>query len=217
MDEILLILRAETQGRLGWDFLFELNEHLKARGISCAHVSKEAYVRMHGPAIARKIGMTGFLLSQTISESVIPSGSVPDALDFLALYAAELCATESLTIVDPYFFASIRGASINPIFDRVIGPILPSIDRLKVVHSARKADNLPDLSCHIGLSWPHLKFSTEVCEEVHDRFWIADQTQALVIGTSLNSFGSKFCFVERLSNTDVQDLLGELAKLGVAV
>jgi hypothetical protein len=217
MDEVVLILSSTEDGKLGLDTLIPLSESLKKAGVTTSYSSVEALVRSRGPAIARKMGLTSFLLADMFTESIVPGGNAnaSDALDILSLYVSELAPTQSLIIADPYFFG--RGADLISRFDRVLGSVLGQVAELTIVHSPQPnaTQNFTNLSGHIVSRWPGLTFRTIPSADIHDRFWIADRVRALIVGTSLNTYGSKFCFVEHLSPQDVQDLNHELSTIGI--
>ncbi|WP_367871523.1 hypothetical protein [Luteolibacter sp. Populi] len=216
MNEVLVSLRSETHP-LDGDFLLQLHAQLSKEGIGASLADETTIAMEKGPAIARRIGSTRFLLNGMVCESIIPGGShrIADALDLLGLYAKELFPTTSLTIVDPYFFGS--SSDLEARFDRVIGRALPPTVQLKIVHLSGTTGSRARFSAHVSATYPGISLTTQATNNIHDRFWIADGSRGLVVGTSLNGFGSKFCFVENLSEMDVLDVVEELRILGVTM
>jgi hypothetical protein len=60
---------------------------------------------------------------------------------------------------------------------------------------------------------PNLKIRTTHSGDFHDRFWIADRTRGVILGTSLNKIGSKIFFIDRPTSSDVTAVLNEIELL----
>ncbi|MBX7210598.1 MAG: hypothetical protein K1X78_19985 [Verrucomicrobiaceae bacterium] len=216
MDQVLLSISSESRN-LDLEYLTQLQKQLSQDGVHASMTSNEVVARTYGPAIARKMGMTAFMLSGSlVLEGVIPKdGAAPTALDLISLYVDGLRATRSLAIIDPYFLQG--GPDYLTRFDKVFGNTLQSITALMIVHKVGKQAKLLDLQTHMANTYPSVAFSNHPVTDIHDRIWISDAASGLFIGTSLNGLGCKFCLAEYLDATDTNDVIAEMKTLGVTI
>jgi hypothetical protein len=50
-------------------------------------------------------------------------------------------------------------------------------------------------------------------EEIHDRVWLKDETDAVVVGTSFNGLGNKCAFLLNLEAADASSFSAELRRI----
>lgn len=119
--------------------------------------------------------------------------------------------SKDLVIVDPYFYG---GEADEIRADSYIGEVAKSIklqklNSLHIIYSSRhgKTSNIKrsikELASEYSVTLTHA--DTDL---IHDRIWIKDRSEALVIGTSLGGLGrSRVSFIIPLPNDDLQEFI----------
>lgn len=133
----------------------------------------------------------------------LPPGGLPEGL---ALVKAFADGAAELIIVDPYILKPRKGVEDSDyaaLLADCTGLQSGTLKRLRLIYSAwhhkqpvldemvrRCASHGCNLACHDT-------------EEIHDRIWIKDRRQGLVVGTSLNSVGGRLAFALKLPESDL--------------
>lgn len=120
--------------------------------------------------------------------------------------------TKKLMIIDPYFFSGSKGTATAIANDfkksaRIGSKSLKSIHIIYDDKNCTKkiANSISDL-----VKDSNVKLTTATTNTIHDRIWISDRNNALIVGTSLNGIGNKAAFLIPLPHKDLTDLLNFL-------
>lgn len=112
-----------------------------------------------------------------------------------------------LTVIDGYFLSDNRFGDTQRRIGNILEPFKGSVDFLEIITSVKHFNkvNSEPLSKRLY----YLTVSVIIKNDFHDRFWIIDDRQAFVVGTSINSFGNKHFFIQDdfLSFNDTQTIL----------
>ena len=127
--------------------------------------------------------------------------------------------SDNLVIADPYFF-SFSGP--NKIFKNVkeytefVCDLIPiDISSLEVFHLPGP-NNQVKLKIDRVLRSRNIKLRYTETNEIHDRVFIRDQFEAILVGTSLGGYGNKLAFVLDLPDVDLELFKVELERIRVA-
>ena len=117
--------------------------------------------------------------------------------------------SESLIIVDPYFFSGKKtnAEKITDDLERCTRAKQKSLKRVHVIFDS-SSETQSVRKCITNMfksNGVHLSMATT--DEVHDRVWVSDRERALVVGTSLNGIGNRAAFLLPLPDTDLNELL----------
>jgi hypothetical protein len=104
---------------------------------------------------------------------------------FKCLDFPEKC--ESLMIFDPYIFHQKYDTDYELIF---------------ITNSNYNTELYSNIKKKI-----QSKISIKIIDDIHDRFWIVNNSKGILIGTSLNGFGKKYTITNPLKEHDIQDIL----------
>ncbi|EGQ8093229.1 hypothetical protein V3H24_14115 [Vibrio parahaemolyticus] len=117
--------------------------------------------------------------------------------------------SESLIIIDPYFFSgeSKKAQIIADDVEKCTRAKQKFLKRVHVVYDPSSKTNAVKTSIERMFKDNGIFFSTATTEEVHDRVWISDRNRALVVGTSLNGIGNRAAFLLPLPDSDLNELL----------
>lgn len=163
----------------------------------------------------REDGPSAFLEVVQIQEDIFSSSSLPSAEEFVIQRLLRLKPESELIIADPYMFTSSRkndadiyAASVA----KIITPLLSDGTSLHFVADERNSCQAvhDEVTTALTSEVANLKIRTTYSRDFHDRFWIADRTRGVILGTSLNKIGSKIFFIDKLSSRDVTAVLQEV-------
>ena len=115
----------------------------------------------------------------------------------------------SLIIVDPYFFsgASDSASGIADDFKKCARVDGRWLEQVHVIHAGSKVTTSVKKEIFELSVKNKVKLTTAETGEIHDRVWIADRKEALVVGTSLNGIGSRAAFLLPLPESDLRAVL----------
>lgn len=164
-------------------------------------------------------GPSAFLRLTRLQEDILPKAPPKKAWQSVAERLALLGPAKDLTIVDPFLFSETMKAHQIPQYSQqlaaLIGPILTSNASITCVVDKLNKDVLRATEAQLALSRPDVSISAKQTNHFHDRFWIADRSKGVVVGTSLTGIGKRVCFIDALSATDVGSVVDELGGLGI--
>ena len=70
---------------------------------------------------------------------------------------------------------------------------------------------LIDLRRQLGRTEREIKLVLRTSENFHDRFWIADRSRGLFVGTSPNGIGKRYALADYMDADDVKTIVDALA------
>ena len=134
------------------------------------------------------------------------------ALKFLTNWAKK---AKKLTIADPYLL-SFDKTKNNPTLSNYVDALTSTLPRniklLEVFHlpspNRKIANSVKEYCYENGIRFEN--YSTTV---IHDRVWIKDDTEAIIIGTSFGGIGNKLAFVLPLPPSDLNEFKQELQQI----
>lgn len=116
---------------------------------------------------------------------------------------------KKLVIIDPYFFPySYSKNYIDTIID-ILKPL-----ELNIIHviTSKKNTNY-DLKNKIQSRLDNSSIELTYSNDFHDRFWIVNDENGFLMGTSLNGLGKKFSIIQKLDVDDVTAIIHEYKRL----
>lgn len=163
-------------------------------------------------------GPSAFLNLTWLQEDISPKEPPPTAEQRMAARLRSLAPAAELIITDPYLFTRSRNGDATPYAQsvgRMMAPALTAGLHIIAVVDPRQSDLQVQAAVEAELHTRRQGLNITVLEstDFHDRFWIADRTRGLIIGTSLNKIGGKIFFVDKLSESDVTAVLLELGQV----
>lgn len=201
-----------------YDDLMKIHEFITGLGYQFPFSNKR-YSLLDVQQKLRVDGPKAFLGQIQISEDISPKSHPSTAEKFLAERLTKLGPADDLIIIDPYLFPSSPRQGEEAYSDFLINLILPIVrDGARIRCVGNKSSNPRILELvREGLAerLPGSSFIYCKSENFHDRFWVADESRGVVVGTSLNGLGSKLFFFDSLRESDVRIVLEEFSKLGI--
>ena len=124
-----------------------------------------------------------------------------------------------LTIADPYFIKN-SGAISESDYKNSLQKLLPKSLKKIVLFIGPEIQKYQKASI---ATWFNQLCTTRLIqlevfhqEEVHDRVWLKNESDALVVGTSFNGLGNKCAFLLRLDAADTASFNAELRRIRAA-
>lgn len=201
-DDVLVL--ADRAEELGYRLLFR----------DAGYSLEEVQTRL------REEGPSAFLKIVRLREDISPQAPTPTIEQFLSERLARLAPMSELIITDPYLFTSTRRRDADVYAASVTALVSPLLnDRVALTVVVDPAASNADVQEAIRLALtdvqPTLAIRVVHSSDFHDRFWIADRTRGIILGSSLNKIGGKVFFVDSLSDRDVAAVVSELTTRGV--
>ncbi len=167
----------------------------------------------------RAEGPSAFLRIMRLQEDISPKASPKTAQEFVAERLNRIGPTSDLIIVDPYLFPQTPSLGIKAYAKYVaqlIAPLLtPKAVVTCVVNKQTGTQVVEAVRQELGLLKPGMTLSLIQTEDFHDRFWIANRSEGVVVGASLNNLGKRIFFIDSLTASDVGSVMDELAAIGI--
>jgi hypothetical protein len=118
---------------------------------------------------------------------------------------------EELTICDPYFFPE----PYKEEYLESLKSILPeNLKKINIYHSPDKTNATLKNDFKKYCNTKGIRFENVATNEIHDRVWIKNGSEAKVVGTSFNGLGKKkHAFILDLPAKDLVDFKNELFKI----
>jgi hypothetical protein len=122
---------------------------------------------------------------------------------------------KELIIIDPYIFAGAtdKASAYIEEFKRCSRIDNQSINKIHIIYSSRHG-NTPAIKNGIKklASDYNCSLTSYDSDKIHDRIWIKDKTEAIVVGTSFGGIGNRLCFILELPKYDLINLLDYLTE-----
>lgn len=153
--------------------------------------------------------------SPNLSYWLVAPNARPDGLRELRDFTKDV---ERLTIVDPYFFAGVtaKAKDIAREFARTARVEAKTLKSVHIIRNNEKDNKAVLTAIKRTLRDSSVRLTHSSTQEVHDRVWIRDTQQAVVVGTSFNGIGSRAAFILPLPKPDLDAILEFLDKRGLA-
>lgn len=168
----------------------------------------------------RNDGPGSFLRIVKLEEDISPKAPLPTVEEFVARRLAHLAPQSELIITDPFLFTySLKNdpAEYAESVGRLISPLLAEGVTLTAVVSIGQSHPRVEEAVLAELisTQPTLRTRVVKSDDFHDRFWIADRSRGVIVGSSLNKIGSKIFFIDSLSSNDVATVVREIEHFGL--
>lgn len=168
--------------------------------------------------ILRAEGPSSFLRLVRVQEDISPKAPPQTVDQWMARRLARLAPTNDLLIIDPYLLPERPYPNAEEYGQRVadlVAPLLGEAAKVTaVVNNRMNATVESVLSAAIAGVRPNATITTIRSEDFHDRFWIADRSRGVILGSSLNKIGTKIFFMDGLSEADVKAVVQEAQAVG---
>ena len=186
MSEQLVWLRSEQN--LTGDKLLEMQALVTPLGITIGMTHPTRIVAEYAGEYVIENGVTSLFTTQLLQEEILPQA--PPAtrqplFEVIKKFLAKLVPARSVTIVDPYFFATRDVLTYPAIVANVLSPALATVNTITFVRDRTK--DAPGLPAAVATALRAVNNSLIIADhttsDFHDRFWIVDGTRGLVLGT----------------------------------
>lgn len=167
----------------------------------------------------RTEGARAYLKQMRLQEDISPKAPPRNAMQFVSERLARLGPTGELTIVDPYLFPNSLKSHEIPEYTKLLSGLIASAvasaATVTCVVKEKNGDVIDALNAELVARGLEVSVTIKQTDNFHDRFWIADRSKGVVVGTSLRGLGKRIFFIDALSASDVGSVVQELVGLGV--
>ena len=159
-------------------------------------------------------GLTNILAPEYDEFIGTPHDRTEDILQALFNYLDKIITTTNLIITDAYIFSSDSQdyeKLLMEIFKRYIAKLSNIVFIIRKDH---KINFRQKIFSNIQSINPSISLDIVISEEFHDRYWISNYNgKGVVIGTSLNGIGKKYCLIDYINKSDVRALMKDISKI----
>jgi len=128
-------------------------------------------------------------------------------------FVRTLLPAKRLVIIDPYFYSPNAEADTDAYISRLLGQQAATLQQVFILSSGGGGMKEKIHSAFNNLAPGVAVFDTPT-KVFHDRFWLnPDAGTGIVMGTSINGLGKRIALVDKLGQSDVQEILTEARKL----
>jgi hypothetical protein len=152
-----------------------------------------------------------------LQEAVVPQTKhVEPLVCLLEGMLAKLAPSQDFVIVDRYLFPRGSEPGYPTLLVSLLGPVARAVRRIKFITGPRPDSTLlKRVRKLLLIEAPSLSVVHDTSDDFHDRFWIADQSRGLFLGTSLNGLGKRYALVDYIASHDVQEIVDSLRTRGL--
>lgn len=202
---------------MGWTRLKRLADELSEDNIECCEFSPDAYALKQAKELLKNKGASYVLSIEDLSEAVLPQASMDERLPLYRIlneFLANLAPQQNLTIIDPFFFAERQDLDqFMEGFQTVFEQFVTSVTHFTFITSSKINHNLYQrVAGYLNDLNERLTVAHHITSDFHDRFWIADQSKGIFVGTSLNGIGKKYSLADYMRDDDVTAVVEELRR-----
>jgi hypothetical protein len=193
----------------GGDQLVQLAQDLQADGYSLHYMDISLLVRLEMKPILLEKGATAVLSFGPINEEVLPDNTPRDCIADTLRYKLNRCApTSTLMLIDPYIFPSQPDPGYESYFLKIFADTIKACSALTIVTLPSRNVALEiRLNAMIQSIAPKIIIDSKYSMVFHDRFWIADDSRGLFVGTSLTGIGRRYAVIDYLNEEDTQEIV----------
>ena len=188
------------------EFLIKLAQHLSLHAHNLSFTSKEILLMESVKQMLLDIGETVIVSRQLLTEEVLPDKTPRSAVLDTLRYKLNRCQPRgTLLIVDPYIFPETHDADYVADFISVFTDAIKACSSLEICTEKRGAVQ-SQLDTAIKALNPGISITKKFSNVFNDRFWIADGSRGLFVGTSFNGLGKRYAVVDYLTEEDAKDI-----------
>ena len=199
------------------EFLIDLNEKLKQDGIEIFLPNGEKFTLQEVQDLLRSKGASYILSIIELREAVLPVVEYdkrPLLVQILVSQLLNLAPRNHLIIIDPYLFPE-NGNELEyiEIIESIFSAITNDIQKITFITGSKFNKSLvrktQELLLQMNKSISIRHCTTKI---FHDRFWIADESRGMFVGTSLNGLGKRYALTDYMRDEDVRSIVEELRR-----
>ncbi len=190
----------------------ELSNTLKPFGFEVYSSNRFSLVLEEIKRLVAEKGVSYAWQLARVTEAVLPKTTdVPPLFAALGRMVSQLAPTRSFAVVDRFLLPEKRLDDCLDALGTVLDPIISRIERLVLVTGTKYCTELLHaLESRVRGISASCRLVHHTSEVFHDRFWIADEERALVVGTSPNGIGLRYALVDYMQAADVQEIVAAL-------
>ncbi|MGA4531725.1 hypothetical protein ACPA1H_15380 [Ectopseudomonas chengduensis] len=208
-NEVILRIKIDNSKNTYMEFIDKLNE--------LGFTSRYEISQITSPARAFAFDVMELVAENGLSSLLHGSISMEDitspSMDFnfieeaILKFIEKLAPAKKLLIIDPYFYAKGSPQTVS-LLKNLLNPLAQSLEEIFVICNDITGPNALNLQSSMRSVAPSVTINNLQTNEFHDRFWINPESNTgIVFGTSLNGIGKKISLIDRIQESDVQEIV----------
>lgn len=185
-----------------------LHQHMRKYGFNLSSVDTRILVWQEVKRLLLEKGATAILTRQQLNEEVLPDSTPRNVIVDTLRYKISQChPNQSMLIIDPYLFPSSPDHDYLSFFLQIFEDSLKGSTHLMIATMANRNTSLEgQMLAQIRQLNPSILITRKYTDVFHDRFWIADESRGVFVGTSLNGMGKKYAVIDWLHEGDALEI-----------
>jgi hypothetical protein len=194
----------------------ELHRAIAPLGLKAHITTRFALVRAEVERLVIEHGISHVLRLARLQEAVMPpTADVPAVVRVLGGMLDRLAPTTNFVVVDRYLLPCNAIGDYGQMLGDLLLPLARRVTELTIVTGTKyDAALLQQLVLRLG-SVRSCAVRHQMSDCFHDRFWIADRSRGIFVGTSLNGLGRKYALADVMDSTDVIEIVRALKAEGL--
>lgn len=118
----------------------------------------------------------------------------------LAILKDKFRGSEELIIIDAYFFVSPSEVTKEELINEILDTLPNSLEKLLIISSIKNNFTIiyNEFKRKFKRRFPNCQLDVILLSKIHDRVWINNNNNYLIVGTSFNGLGKSFSFIYSL-------------------
>ena len=197
------------------DYRLELQQHIKRDGYNLSYIDKRVFIEKEMKSVLLKKGVTAILTNQQLKEEVLPDNTPRNVVLDTLRYKIDQCeASQSILIIDPYLFPFNSDSDYLSDLIKIFENSIKKCVKLEIATLSNRNQTLQQqMQNKISEMNQNIKINYKYTNVFHDRFWIADNTRGVFVGTSLNGIGKKYAIIDWLQEDDAKAIVNRYRQL----
>ncbi len=197
------------------ELVLSVSDLLKASGFDLRMADEDGWVFQGVKFGIREKGITYYTQSRMAMESVMPVGfTSEERVNLINCMLNTIHPTEELLLIDPYIFPEKHDDDYIETIEEIVKDEIVGLSSVVVVTKHKRNEGIEQQFVQmIRKINQKVEYKPFYSEEFHDRFWIADRSRGLFVGTSLNGIGKKFAIADYLREDDVKAICSRFQEM----
>lgn len=211
MSDTIYIIEPEPNG----DEILEIANILKSKGFNISFTSEETRLMLRTKEYILGDRIKNILSTELLQEEILPDNIPRNALlDTLKYKLLQINATNKITIIDCFLYPNNPDIDYEDFFIEIFKKTIVSCAEIEIITKKNRNTELEsNLDYKIKQINPDINIIHKYSNEFHDRFWIANDSVGLFVGTSLNGIGRRYSIIDYLQVNDVADIVNKIRNI----
>jgi hypothetical protein len=152
-------------------------------------------------------GLSALFYNYLTCDAITHPGFRTDEIETIVLGVMKrLDGVKHLLIIDPFFYDD--DPACLQLLEKIVSAMSSHLEKVTLITCGKRSHMRPTVHAVFQKVVPAIQIKDSVSDEFHDRYWInLDDSEGVVVGTSLNGIGKKISMIDHSSPSDTQVMI----------